>query len=206
MNSALVSATLGMPLRTFIFAMTDPPRPVEDSALFLSSTAGNRLQRLEVGGGGRQGLAFDGAVVADQLDTARRQHRAAAGLAAGLRRDQRLDEALVDLGHQLPGALVGHVHRAAGGRDRTFAGDALEQRHLAGAQPALLVEIDADAKTRHRPSPDTSHEPPPSYGGGALEGGGGGRPHRRSPIISDLKFAGTSTGAFPLRPCGPPPP
>src|ERR1700716_1182732 len=89
MNSALVSATLGMPLRTFIFAMTDPPRPVEDSALFLSSAAGNRLQRLEVGGGGRQGLALDGAVVADQLDAARRQHRAAAGLAAGLRRGPR---------------------------------------------------------------------------------------------------------------------
>src|SRR3977135_2635367 len=65
MNSALVSATLGMPLRTFIFAMTDPPRPVEDSALFLSSAAGNRLQCLEVRGGGRQGLAFDGAVMAD---------------------------------------------------------------------------------------------------------------------------------------------
>ena len=60
-----------MPLRTFIFAMTDPPGPVEDSALFLPAAAGNRLQRLEVGGGGRQGLAFDGAVVADQLDTAR---------------------------------------------------------------------------------------------------------------------------------------
>src|SRR5580704_5174727 len=48
--------------------------------------------------------------------------------------------------------------------------------------------------------------PPPSYGGGAPEGGGGGRPYRRSPIISDLELASTSTGAFPLRPCGPPPP
>src|SRR4249919_1168889 len=94
-NSALVSATLGMPLRTLILAMTDPPRPVEDSALFPPSTAGNRLQGLEVRGGGRQRLAFDGAVVPDQLDTARRQHRAAAGLAAGLCADQGLGEALV---------------------------------------------------------------------------------------------------------------
>src|ERR1700682_3096804 len=154
MNSALVSATLGMPLRTFIFAMTDPPRPVEDSALFLPSAAGNRLQRLEVGGGGRQCRALDGAVVANKLDAARRQHGAAAGSAAGLCEDQRLGEALVDFGHQLPGALVGHVHRTAGSGDRAFAGDALEQRHLARAQPALLVEIDAVAEMRHHRSPN----------------------------------------------------
>src|SRR5258707_15879578 len=77
-NSAFVSATLGMPLRTFIFVMTDPPGSVEDSALFLSSAAGNRLQRLEVGGGSRQGLAFDGAVVADLGPTPPRLHHAAA--------------------------------------------------------------------------------------------------------------------------------
>src|SRR5713226_3465921 len=46
----------------------------------------------------------------------------------------------------------------------------------------------------------------PSYGGGAPEGGGGGRPQKRSLGISDLKSAITSTAAFPLRPCGPPPP
>src|SRR5258708_5750027 len=115
-NSVFVSPTLGMPLRTFIFVMTDPPGSVEDSALFLSSAVGNRLQCLEVGGGGRQGLAFDGAVMADQLDAARRQHRAAAGLAAGPRRDQRLGEALVGLRHQPPGGLVGTVHPAARGR------------------------------------------------------------------------------------------
>src|SRR6202171_6585424 len=85
MNSALVAATLGMPLRTFIFAMTDPPRPVEDSALFLPSAAGNRLQRLEVGGGGRQCLALDGAVMADQLEPPRRQEPAARGVSAGPR-------------------------------------------------------------------------------------------------------------------------
>src|SRR5580704_8105595 len=48
--------------------------------------------------------------------------------------------------------------------------------------------------------------PPPSYGGGAPDGGGGGRPHRRSPKISDLKLAGTSTGAFPPPPPPAPPP
>src|SRR5258708_15548767 len=94
-NSAFVSATLGMPLRTFIFVMTDPPGPVEDSALFLSSAAGNRLQCLEVGGGGRQGLAFDGAVMADQLDAPRRHHPAPAALAARSRRDPRPDAALL---------------------------------------------------------------------------------------------------------------
>src|SRR5258708_16889007 len=85
-NSAFVSATLGMPLRTFIFAMTDPPGPVEDSALFPSAAAGNRLQRLEVRGGGRQGLALDGAVMADQPDTPPRPHPGPARLPAGLRR------------------------------------------------------------------------------------------------------------------------
>src|SRR5258707_4920369 len=88
-NSAFVSATLGMPLRTFIFAMTDPPGPVEDSALFPPAAAGNRLQRLEVGGGGRQGLALDGAVMADQLHTPRRQHRGPAPPAAAFRPDAR---------------------------------------------------------------------------------------------------------------------
>jgi hypothetical protein len=32
------------------------------------------------------------------------------------------------------------------------------------------------------------------------------RPHRRSSKISDLESADASTAAFPLRPCGPPPP
>src|SRR5258708_39667036 len=38
------------------------------------------------------------------------------------------------------------------------------------------------------------------------EGTGGGGPHRRSSKISDLKSARSSTEAFPLRPCRPPPP
>src|SRR5882757_7434352 len=61
-------------------------------------------------------------------------------------------------------------------------GNKLRQRHLA---------------KRLQSGHNSEVIPPPSYGGGAPEGGGGGRPHRRSPEISDLKFAGTSTGAFP---------
>src|SRR5882757_11355582 len=76
-NSPLVSATLGMPLRTVILAMC-PPLWGEDSALFAARAAGNRLQRLHVPGRRRQGLALDGAVVADQLLAALRQHGAAA--------------------------------------------------------------------------------------------------------------------------------
>src|SRR6266699_1362816 len=45
-----------------------------------------------------------------------------------------------------------------------------------------------------------------SYGGGAPEGDGGGRPHSRSLKISDLESISALTGAFPLRPCGSPPP
>src|SRR5271170_7323129 len=61
--------------------------------------------------------------------------------------------------------------------------------------------------------------PPPSYGSafwplcgqkrpGAPEGGGGGKPQRRFRECHDhdLKLSGISTEAFPLRPCGPPPP
>src|SRR5262245_5184649 len=98
----------------------------------------------------RQRLALDGPIVTDQLLAAWRECRAAARLAAGLGRHQGLAEAPVDLRHQLPGPFVGHVHRPAGGRDRALAGDALEQGDLARAEPALAVEVDADAETRHR--------------------------------------------------------
>src|SRR5947207_867395 len=84
-NSALVSAALGIPLRTVILAIC-PPLSGEDSALCASRAAGNRLQGLHVPGRGRQGLAFDGAVVADQLLAARGQHGPAARATAGLGR------------------------------------------------------------------------------------------------------------------------
>src|SRR6267154_4755826 len=44
--------------------------------------------------------------------------------------------------------------------------------------------------------------PCPSYGGGAPSYGAEGEGHRRFSKISDLKLAGISTEAFPLRPCG----
>ena len=60
-NSALLSATLGMPLRTSACGSSPAGR------IALTPGCGNRLQGLEVRGGGRQRLALDRAVVADQL-------------------------------------------------------------------------------------------------------------------------------------------
>src|SRR6185437_11571481 len=54
------------------------------------------------------------------------------------------------LRHQLPGTLVGHVHGSARRRDRALPLDLLQQRDLAGAEPALVVEVDADAEMGHR--------------------------------------------------------
>src|SRR5262249_25569760 len=56
--------------------------------------------------------------------------------------------------------------------------------------------------------------PPPSYGGGGAGGGGWGAgggeggegPKRESSRNHDLDSSDTSTAAFPLRPCWPPPP
>src|ERR1041384_6496527 len=102
-NSALSSVTLGMPVRAFTRATADLPIFAEDSALFPPPVAGNRLQSLEMRGGGRQRLALDRPIVAHQLFAARRQRSAAACLAAGLRRHQRLGKAIIDVGDQLPG-------------------------------------------------------------------------------------------------------
>src|SRR5205807_3317574 len=48
--------------------------------------------------------------------------------------------------------------------------------------------------------------PLPSYGGGAPSHGAEGEGSRDDLEDHDLKSAGTSSGAFPLRPFGPPPP
>src|SRR4029077_3479804 len=48
----------------------------------------------------------------------------------------------------------------------------------------------------------TLYLPPPSHGGGY----GRGKAPKAILKISDLKLAGAHTVAFPLRPCGPPPP
>ena len=48
--------------------------------------------------------------------------------------------------------------------------------------------------------------PPPSYGGGAPLYGAEGEGPKDDLEDPDLKSADSSTGAFPLRPFGPPPP
>src|SRR6185312_296337 len=127
------------------------PGQKEDNALRAAGAPRNRLQGLEMGCGCGQRLALYRTVMTDQFLPARRERRAAARAAAGLGGHQRLLEGAVDLGDQLPGALVRHVHGAARGRDRALALDLLQQRDLAGPEPALVVEVDADTEMGHRP-------------------------------------------------------
>src|SRR6267142_1348312 len=87
------------------------------------------------------GIAFDLAVARDQRRAERRQHRAATVLAAGLPFHRGLAADAVDLVDQIPGALVGHVHRAAGGRDRAAGLDILQQLDLARSDASLVRQI-----------------------------------------------------------------
>jgi hypothetical protein len=52
----------------------------------------------------------------------------------------------VDLVNQVPRPLVGHLHGAAGGRNRPAVADLLEQLDLAGPDPLVAIEIDANAQ------------------------------------------------------------
>ena len=63
-------------------------------------------------------------------------------LAAGLPRD---DGLLADA-HQIPGALVGHVHRAASRRNRTELLDFLQQLDFPRPDPILSIEVDSNAQ------------------------------------------------------------
>src|SRR6516164_6242856 len=56
----------------------------------------------------------------------------------------------VDLVHQVPCPLVGHVHRAARCRDRAEVADMLQELDLARPDPLLRIEIDAKAQMRKR--------------------------------------------------------
>jgi hypothetical protein len=96
------------------------------------------------------GVAFDLAVACDQRLAERCQHRAAAVLAAGLPLDGGMAADPVDLVDQVPRPLVGHVHRAPGGRNRTAGMDVFQELDLARPDPALGVEIDPDAQARQR--------------------------------------------------------
>jgi len=51
----------------------------------------------------------------------------------------------IDLIHQIPGPLIGHVHRPARSRDRAAGTDILEQLDFAGADATFRVQIDPNA-------------------------------------------------------------
>src|ERR1700743_2715538 len=77
--------------------------------LRLADVAAEGGEFLADGGGG---VALDLAVARNQGGAERRQHGAAAILAAGLTLYGRLPADAVDLVDQVPGAFVGHVHGA----------------------------------------------------------------------------------------------
>ncbi len=99
-------------------------------------------QRLQVLADRARGGALDLAVARDQGGAERRQAGAAAVLASGLPLDGGTPADPVDLIDQIPRPLVGHVHGAAGGRDRSAGLDIFKQLDFAGPDPALGVEID----------------------------------------------------------------
>src|SRR5262249_58725204 len=75
--------------------------------------------------------------------------RPAPARAAGLGRDRRLTQGIVDLLHQQPSPAVGHSERARRARDRSGQADRLQQRDLAGPDAIAAREIDANGKARH---------------------------------------------------------
>src|SRR6185437_14284623 len=84
-----------------------------------------RPQRRQILSDRARGVAFDPAVALDQRDTERRQQCTAAVPAASLALDRGMSADAVDLVHQIPGPLVGHVHRAPRGGNRAAGMDVL---------------------------------------------------------------------------------
>src|SRR5262249_12351682 len=71
-------------------------------------------------------------------------------LATGLPLDRRLAADAVDFIDQVPGALVGHVHGAAGGRNRAELSNVLQQLDFAGPDAPFRIKVDAYAQRRQR--------------------------------------------------------
>src|SRR5579884_440364 len=76
-----------------------------------------RPQRLQFFPDGTCRVALDLAIARDQRGPERGEHCSAAILAAGLAGDRGMTADAVDFLHQIPGSLVGHIHRASRGRD-----------------------------------------------------------------------------------------
>jgi hypothetical protein len=92
----------------------------------------------------RPHLGFRVAVKGDDPPALVGQRRAPAFCAAVMRRNHRLGEKLVQFVNQQPGATLGHLVRAAGGRDRSGLLDRFQERDFARAQPAAKLEIKPD--------------------------------------------------------------
>src|SRR5262249_17285471 len=102
-------------------------------------------QRLQILPDGARGVALDLAVARNQRGAEGGQHRAAAIPAAGLARNCSMAADAVDFLDQVPGPLVGHVHRPSRGRDVAEVPDVLQQLNLARPDPLLGIKIDAKA-------------------------------------------------------------
>src|ERR1700730_5600796 len=96
-------------------------------------------------------VAFDFAITRHQGHAERRQDRAAAVLAAGLALDGATPAETIDLVHQIPRPLVGHVHRAARGRDRAATLDIFQKLDFARPDASLRVKVDTSTQRWQRP-------------------------------------------------------
>src|SRR5450755_1234867 len=96
-------------------------------------------------------VAFDFAVTRHQGHAERRQDRATAVFAAGLAFDGGMPADTIDLVDQIPRPLVGHVHRAARGRDRAATLDIFQKLDLARPDASLRVKVDTNTQRWQRP-------------------------------------------------------
>ena len=95
-------------------------------------------------------ITLDLAVTRDQRGSEWRQRRSAPVFAAGLPLHGWLAADAVDLVHKVPSPLVGHVHCAAAGRNRSELLNFLQQLDLARPDPALRIEVDTQAQCGQR--------------------------------------------------------
>jgi hypothetical protein len=103
-------------------------------------------QRLQFLAGCALGRTLDFSVARNKGQTERRQHGAAAISATRLTFHRRAPADTVDLVDEIPGSLVGHVHRAPRSRNRAAGAYILKQLDFAGTDPTLRVQIDTNAQ------------------------------------------------------------
>src|SRR5712672_2415677 len=99
-------------------------------------------QRLQFLADRARRVAFDFTIARHQRYAERCEYRAAAVLAAGLALDGGMPTDTIDLVDQIPRPLVGHVHRAARGRDRAATLDIFQKLDFARPAASLRVKVD----------------------------------------------------------------